>query len=160
VTVLADAAATYETVLTALPRARWAHFACHGSSNLADPSASRLLLHDHLERPLTIIDVARQRLGDVGLACLSACSTAQPGGRLTDEAIHLAAAFQLAGYRQVIGTLWPIGDRHAVDVAMDIYTTLPLTGDAASAVHAATRRMRRRWTDLPSVWASHIQVGA
>jgi CHAT domain-containing protein len=159
VTVLAEAAATYEAVLAALPQAKWAHFACHGSSNLADPSASRLLLHDHRERPLTVIDVARQRL-DAELACLSACSTAQPGGRLTDEAIHLAAAFQLAGYRQVIGTLWPIGDQHAVEIAEDIYTTLPLTGDAAAAVHAATRRTRRRWADLPSVWASHIHVGA
>jgi tetratricopeptide (TPR) repeat protein len=160
VTVLADAAATYETVLAALPGARWAHFACHGFSSLADPSASRLLLTDHRQRPLTVADVARQRLGDAELACLSACSTAQPGGRLTDEAIHLAAAFQLAGYRQVIGTLWPIGDRHAVEITADLYGTLPATGDAASAVHATVRRMRRRWAGLPSVWASHIQVGA
>lgn len=139
VTVLAEVEATYATVIAALPKARWAHFACHGFSNLADLSASRLLLYHHLERPLTVIDVARQWLGDVELACHLACSTTRPDCRLADEAIHLATAFQLVGYRQVIGALWRIGDRHAVGIAEDIYTTL--TDDAASAVCAATRRL-------------------
>ena len=31
-------------VLAALPAGRWAHFACHGASDLSNPSASRLLL--------------------------------------------------------------------------------------------------------------------
>ena len=100
--------------------------------------------------------MVRQRLGDVELACLSGCSTAQPGGRLTDEAIRLPAPFQLTGYRQVIGTRWPIGDRYAVDIAEDIYTTLTLTGDAASAVYTATSCMRRECGYLPSVSASRI----
>lgn len=102
-------------------------------------------------------------MDDAGLAFLSACSTARPGGRLADEAIHLASAFQLAGYRHVIATLWPIGDRPAVDIAAHIYTALTTTGesDVAGAVHAAVRRMRRRWgRDTPSVWASHIHAGA
>jgi CHAT domain-containing protein len=151
-------------VLAALPAGRWAHFACHGSSDLSDPSASCLLLTDHQQRPLTVVDVARLRLDDAGLAFLSACSTARPGGGgLADEAIHLASAFQLAGYRHVIATLWPVGDRHAVDLAADIYATLTAAGEAdvAGAVHAAVRRMRRRWGwDTPSVWASHIHAGA
>src|SRR5262249_32938198 len=105
-------------------------------------------------------DVARLRLDDAELAFLSACETARPGVRLTDEAIHLTSAFQLAGYRHVVGTLWPVSDGHAVDIADDIYTTLTNTGDVAGAVHAATRRLRNRWADLPSVWASHIHAGA
>ena len=163
VTVLAGAHATHDTVLAALPAGQWAHFACHGASDLTNPSASCLLLTDYRRRPLTVVDVARLRLDDAGLAFLSACSTARPGGRLADEAIHLASAFQLAGYRHVIATLWPVGDQHAVDLAADIYTTLATAGEAdlAGAVHAAVRRMRRRWGwDTPSVWASHIHVGA
>ncbi len=116
------------------------HFACHGANDLSNPSASSLLLTDHQERPLTVTDVARLRLDDAGLAFLSACSTARPGRRLIDEAIHLASAFQLAGYRHVIATLWPIGDLRAVDIAADIYTTLATTGkgDVAGALHTAT----------------------
>jgi predicted metal-dependent phosphoesterase TrpH len=163
VTVLTGPDATHDAVLAALPAGRWAHFSCHGASDLTNPSASCLLLDDHQQRPLTVVDVARLRLDGAGLAFLSACSTARPGGRLVDEAIHLASAFQLAGYRHVIATLWPVGDQHAVDFAADIYTTLTTVGagDVAGAVHAAVRRMRRQggW-DTPSVWASHIHAGA
>jgi tetratricopeptide (TPR) repeat protein len=163
VTVLTGTQATHDTVLAALPAGQWAHFACHGASDLTNPSASCLLLTDHRQRQLTVVDVARLRMDDAGLAFLSACSTARPGGRLADEAIHLASAFQLAGYRHVIATLWPIGDRPAVDIAAHIYTALTTTGgsDVAGAVHAAVRRMRRRrGRDTPSVWASHIHAGA
>jgi hypothetical protein len=161
VTVLTGPQATHEAVLAALPRARWAHFACHGAADPDDPSASHLLLTDHQQRPLTVADVARLRLDDAELAFLSACSTARPGRRLTDEAIHLASAFQLAGYRHVVGTLWPIDDGAAVAVADDIYAAVTTgTGDVAGAVHAATRSLRNRWADSPSVWASHIHVGA
>ncbi|MBL7517311.1 CHAT domain-containing protein [Frankia sp. CNm7] len=159
VDLLTGPQATRQAVLGRLPTARWAHFACHGTVNLADPSASQLLLADHQTRPLTVLDVARLRLRDAELAFLSACETARPGRRLTDEAIHLASAFQLAGYRHVIATLWPISDRHAVDIANDIYTTLATTGDAAAAVHTATRQLRGLWARHPSVWASHIHVG-
>ena len=160
VTVLTGPAATHDAVLAALPYARWAHFACHGFSDMANPSASRLLLTDHRDLPLTVVDVARLRLDDAELAFLSACSTARPGRQLTGEAIHLASALQLAGYRHVVGTLWPIGDRQAVDIAEDIYTTLTGTGDVASAVHTATRQLRNTWRDMPSVWASHTHSGA
>jgi hypothetical protein len=160
VSVLAGPQATHEAVLAALPAARWAHFACHGYADIVDPSASHLLLADHRRQPLTVADVARLRLDDAHLAFLSACETAQPGARLSDEAIHLTSAFQLAGYRHVIGTLWPIGDTHAVAVADDIYTTIAVTGDIPGAVHTATRRLRNRWADSPSAWASHIHVGA
>jgi CHAT domain-containing protein len=43
------------------------------------------------------------------LAFLSACQTARnPARDLLDEAIHLASAFQLAGYPHVVGTLWSV----------------------------------------------------
>ena len=106
-----------------------------------------MLLTDHRQRPLTVVDVARLRLDDAGLAFLSACSTARPGGRLADEAIHLASAFQLAGYRHVIATLWPIGDQHAVDIADDIYTTLTTTGEGRRGRCGAYRRP----ADAPTV---------
>ncbi|MGI5202500.1 CHAT domain-containing protein [Spirillospora sp. CA-108201] len=160
VDVLTGPSATHEAVLAALPEARWAHFACHGHSDLADPSAGHLLLADHRTRPLTVADLAGLRMDGAELAFLSACSTARPGARLADEAIHLASAFQLAGYRHVIGTLWPIGDRHAVDIADLVYTAVAGGGDVAGAVHSATRQMRDRWPDHPSVWASHVHAGA
>ncbi|MFI2663535.1 CHAT domain-containing protein [Micromonospora carbonacea] len=159
VDVVSGTAATRDTVLTALPKAQIAHFACHGNSDLTNPSESLLLLADHHNHPLTALDLAHLRL-DAELAFLSACSTARPGGRLADEVIHLASAFQMAGYRHVIGTLWPIGDQPAVDFAELVYPAIAAGGDIATAVHTATRTLRDRHPDDPLVWASHVHVGA
>jgi hypothetical protein len=141
VTLLTGEEATHDTVLTALTTGRWAHFACHGYSDPSNPSASYLLLADHQQRPLTVMDVARLRLDEAGLTFLSACSTARTGAKLADEAIHLSSAFQLAGYRHVIATLWPIGDLPAVHIATAAYAALTIGGehDSACAVHTAAR---------------------
>jgi CHAT domain-containing protein len=94
------------------------------------------------------------------LAFLSACETARPGAQLSDEAIHLTTACQLAGFRDVIGTLWTIADHAAVEFADAFYDTLLGTpGDVAAALHAATRRTRDAWLRRPSLWAAHIHVG-
>jgi CHAT domain-containing protein len=159
---LVGSAATHDAVVATLPDARWAHFACHGF-NPADPSASYLLLTDHRKRPLTVVDVARLRLDEADLAFLSACSTARPSSRLTDEAIHLASAFQLAGYRHVIGTLWRINDQNALELADGLYADVATAGtvdSAAAALHAVTSRLRDQRAQTPSVWASYIHSGA
>jgi CHAT domain-containing protein len=158
VDVVSGTSATRDAVVAALPQARVAHFACHGYSDLTDPSESLLLLADHHKHPLTVLELARLRL-DADLAFLSACSTARPGGRLADEVIHLASAFQLAGYRHVIGTLWPIDDQPAVDFAELVHPAIAAGGDITTAVHTATRTLRDRYPDDPLVWASHVHVG-
>ncbi|WP_238435388.1 MULTISPECIES: CHAT domain-containing protein [unclassified Frankia] len=158
VDVLAGEKATRQAVLNRLPGGRWAHFACHGAANLTDPSLGRLLLAD---QPLTVLDVNRLRIDDAQLAFLSACSTAMPSGRLTDEAIHLASAFQLAGYQHVIATLWPIDDTVAGLLADEIYSALtdPRPRPLALAVHQTVRWLRGLQPDRPSWWASHIHNG-
>jgi hypothetical protein len=158
----AEVDATHEHVLAALPGSRWAHFACHAASDLTNPSASHLLLADHQTRPLTVLDLTRLRLADADLAFLSACATARPGPRLADEAIQLAAALQLAGYRHVIATLWPIADRPATRIATDVYKALLDHGAAAAAhaLHHATRRRRNLNPDRSSTWAAHTHNGA
>lgn len=160
---LVGAAATHEAVTRELPRAAWAHFSCHGQADLADPSSSSLLLHDHKQHPLTVTDIARLHLEHTELAFLSACSTARPGALLSDEAIHLTSAFQLAGYRHVIGTLWPIRDKPAAQLASDLYEALASnesTSTVPAAIHEVTRQLRDRRLRTPSVWSSHIRAGA
>lgn len=160
VTTLTGPQATRSAVLAALRTACWAHFACHGSASLADPSRGQLLLHDHQSRPLTVLDITRLRLTSAHLAFLSACSTARPSGRLTNEAIHLASTFQLAGYRHVIATLWPISDRYAASLAEGIYTALTTGHSPAHAVHRAVRDLRDYRPRFLSLWASYLHTGA
>lgn len=137
-----------------------AHFACHGTQDVTDPSSGRLALYDG---SLGIADVAGMRLQEAELAFLSACETSRGGIELVDEAITVAAAFQLAGYRHVVGTLWSISDEFAPDVARHVYQALTHggttdldTGGTAAALDTAIRANR---TMPPLAWAPYIHLG-
>src|SRR5690606_11827683 len=74
-TVLSGPEATSERVLDALASHGVAHLACHGVTEMREPAASRLLLHDHHTRPLTVEMVSALELSHAELAFLSACGT-------------------------------------------------------------------------------------
>ncbi len=157
---------TRAAVLAALPLHPVTHFACHGQLDLDNPAASRLVLDDHQTAPLTVADISALRFTGA-LAYLSACDTAITSPALADEAVHLLGAFQLAGYQQVIGTLWPVSDSAAESVAADFYghltrqgSTAPAPRLAAEALHHAVRRQRDLYPESPALWAAHIHTGA
>ncbi len=162
--MLIGVSATRDKVLTELPLSTWVHFACHGYSNLANPSNSHLLMYDHHEQPLTVLTISRLRLAEAQLAFLSACSTARNSPNLPDEAIHITAALQIAGYPHVIGTLWNITDLSASQFAEQIYAQLTRgtvdTSRTALVVHHVARSFRNRYPQNPSLWAAHIYAGA
>ena len=153
---LVDADATVSAVTEALLRAGRAHFACHAVTDPASPSETHLLLADGA---LPVREISRLRLPHVELAYLSACSTARGDARLADEAIHVSSAFQLAGYRHVVGTLWPVLDTITGRMTRNFYARLA-DGDApAEALHAAVRETRSDHLRAPFVWAAHVHAG-
>ncbi|MDR6974088.1 tetratricopeptide (TPR) repeat protein [Streptomyces sp. 3330] len=178
---LADERATRDGVLEALRHTRSVHFACHAVADTQDPSACRILTHDHATRPLTVADVAGLRLDGAHLAYLSACATSATRKELVDEAVHITGAFQLAGFRHVVGTLWPVGDELAPELAAAFYAALAGEAPAATgasgarayagtdpraeddrvalALHATVAELHHRYAWFPSLWASHIHVG-
>ncbi|MBR7836599.1 CHAT domain-containing protein [Actinospica durhamensis] len=159
---------TRDEVVARLATAEIAHFCCHGTSHPSDPSRSQLFLHDHRERPFTVSSLTTARLHHAQLAYLSACETMRNRvADLADEGIHLASAFQLAGYPHVIATLWPINDAIAVDVADAFYAglegrrkTIDLSR-SATALHDAVTRVRDgfRRRASPSLWAAYTHTG-
>jgi CHAT domain-containing protein len=161
---------TRDAVRELLPGCAIAHFACHGMSELVDPSRSRLLLHDHDTAPLTVAELAPVRLERAQLAYLSACRTAFGASRLLDESVHLASAFLLAGFPHVIAAAWEIADFLAPSVAADFYARLTdragaeagriNTDRAAEALHHTVRALRERYPDQPALWAAYLHVGA
>jgi tetratricopeptide (TPR) repeat protein len=158
--------ATRDGVLSALPHHEIAHLACHGLSDWKTSANNRLLLYDHVEKPLSVAAISRLRLTNAELAYLSACGTADIAPRLADEAVHITAAFHAAGYRQVVGTLWPVSDAIATRVAIAVYTALTDGGTAAPrvdrvprALHDVLRDLRGTHRASPSHWAGHIHVG-
>lgn len=165
VEVLSESAATKDAVLARLTESAVAHFACHARADMDDPSNSRLLLHDHRTDPLTVTSLDSVSLDRARIAFLSACSTAfNAAPELADEALHMSAAFQLAGYPQVISTLWEIDDAYAAHVARRFYEELGSPGvlavdRAAEALHRVVRASRDEFTAVPSRWAAHLHSG-
>ncbi|KAK4649732.1 uncharacterized protein QC761_0024380 [Podospora bellae-mahoneyi] len=140
------------SVLSALGNCRILHFAGHGSTHATQPLKSHLLLQDWQTDPLTV-----QSLLDIDLATnppflayLSACGSGEVAHeKSVDESIHLTSAFQLAGFRHVIGTLWQVNDKVCVDMAREVYTTLKSEGlndlAVSAGLHRATRQLRDEW---------------
>jgi CHAT domain len=156
----ATATATKAALETCPP---WAHFACHGTQDISDPSAGHLALHDG---PLSIEEIAGLRLQQTELAFLSACETSRGGAALADESITLATAFHLAGYRHVIGTLWSISDELAPAAADHVYGILSCPGEpgidaskAALALDTAVLALRDDCPLEPSLWAPYVHTG-
>ncbi|MEU0551065.1 CHAT domain-containing protein [Micromonospora sp. NPDC005979] len=153
-----DAAANRDEVLDRLADSAYAHFACHAVADPQDPAQGRLLVHDHQENPLTVADVSRLDL-DAEFAFLSACATAQAPPTLVDEALHITGAFQLAGFRHVIGTLWEVDDAISLALTAAFYAHGDATGSAAYALHSAVRGLRDRYPLAPTLWAAHVHTG-
>ena len=140
-----------------------AHFACHGIQDISNPSVGHLALYDGA---LAIGEISGLRLQETELAFLSACETSRGGVELADEAITLATAFGLAGYRHVIGTLWSISDELASDVAERVYAALTQPGRSgiqadktAAALDAAVLAARQYCKGGPWLWAPYVHIG-
>jgi CHAT domain-containing protein len=156
---------TRDTVLRALDEHPIAHLACHARADQVDPGSSVLILPDHEIAPLTVNTISTRHI--IGaLAYLSACDTTISVPQLADESIHITGAFLVAGYQNVIGTLWPVIDTVARDVAVDFYSQLTQNGSkppdtrlAAKAIHDATRRQRDLHLRRPTLLAAYIHAG-
>lgn len=160
--VVLDQDVTHARVLEVLPEHAVAYFACHALTNAHSPGASTLLLRDHRTKPFTVTTVSRLRLRDAELAFLSACGTAETAPGMADEGVNIAAAFQLAGYRHVIGTLWPLADDVAPAMTKAFLDGLegPSPDRAPYALRAASLASRAEHEGRPTAWAAHIHVGA
>lgn len=148
-------------IMDQLPRHRWVHFACHALNDLGQPTNSHIIVHGGA---ITIRDISALYNEDAELAFLAVCDSAFGSPELADEAVHLGAAFQLAGYRQVIGTLWSTADDVAAQVVKSVYHDLSTAAEAetlpgALALHRATRGVRDAYPLLPSLWAGYIHLG-
>ncbi|WAO94169.1 CHAT domain-containing protein [Fusarium falciforme] len=160
---LGDSRVHKQDVLQRLKTCQIFHFAGHGVENISDPLRSALLLHDWETDPLTVGDVLEVNLSDGNpfLAYLSACETGQVSkSKFRDESVHLIGAYQLAGFRHVIGTLWVVDDDDSVMMATATYENMleDMTDESVCrSLHKAALRLRND-TRLPNVGAD--QSGA
>ena len=115
VTTLFSAKATPTTVFGNLRDHRFAHIVCHG---ILEPGKSfEASFKLHRGKRLPILGLVRSQLPDAEFAFLSACHTAElTDESIADEMLHLAAAMQLCGFRNVVGTMWAMADTDGPDL--------------------------------------------
>ncbi|MGC4900479.1 CHAT domain-containing protein [Micromonospora echinospora] len=152
---LKDAEATINSVAGQLPGHDRVHFVCHGTPS-AGGRPAQLYLSNNV---LTVNRLGWLTPVDAELAYLSACHSANASPRDVGAGDHLAAAFQAAGYRHVIGTLWGAADHVGPQVAADFYRELARVGSPARALHHAVRRLRDAYPNKPSIWAPFVHLG-
>jgi CHAT domain-containing protein/tetratricopeptide (TPR) repeat protein len=161
------AGATEESAKAVGKDASLLHFACHG---LADPDAPLesslvLTLPDRLDRGpdnglLQAWEVFEQMRIDADLVTLSACRTALGRAADGEGILGLTRAFQYAGARSVLASLWQVGDDASASLMLDFYARLKGGRSKDDALRAAQVRMLRRPTSRhPSHWAAFQIIG-
>lgn len=114
---------------------------------------------------LTAEEVAALDLRGVEWVVLSACETGVGDVRAGEGVLGLRRAFQVAGARTVIMSLWAVGDQATRNWMTELYQRRLLDGLAtAEAAAEASRRvlLRRRKRGLsthPFYWAGFIAAG-
>ncbi|RBR05610.1 hypothetical protein FVER53590_03322 [Fusarium verticillioides] len=159
-------APTKTETLSTLGSCNAVYFGCHGQSDSTEPCKSYLKLGTDADSHLTIEEIQGSRHQNAQLAYLSACLTANVSARhLVDEVVHIAGAFSLLGFRQVVGTFWRAYDVKARVVARRFYEELML-GDCADedcvarAYYAAVMELRESNVREPLAWATFAHFGA
>ena len=164
-----DEDATEARLKATANRARFVHIASHGVLDAGSPSDSYLLLAMN-ERAsadnglLQVWEILSQLSLNAELVTLSACDTAlgqQAGG---EGLMSLTRAFQFAGARAVMASLWPILDPSTAVLMTRFYEGLKSGHGKDSALRTAQLEFIRSAITVPvderqqSVWADGVQL--
>ncbi|KAF9240229.1 hypothetical protein BU15DRAFT_87712 [Melanogaster broomeanus] len=103
-TELSNETATRDAALAALRTHTFTHLACHGKQTRGQPFESHFAMQDG---PLSLRDI-----------------TATGDNDAPDEVIHLAAALQFAGIRNVVGTMRSVEDTVVVHIVRAFYCAM------------------------------------
>lgn len=111
---------------------------------------------------LTAYEVTELNLDGAALVVLSACESGM-GRVVSGEGVYgLRRAFQLAGARTVVTSLWPVPDNVTADFMKHLYsrakTNVPAALRHTALAKLATMRKRGQ-PDHPYLWAAFIAVG-
>jgi CHAT domain-containing protein len=150
------------SVTKAMEECNWIHLACHGIQRPDEPTKSALILEDG---HLTLEEIIKLDLPKAEFAFLSACQTTTGDENLSEEAVHIAGAILLAGYRGVVATMWSIQDELAPEVTDSFYAHIMQEGQrpdstkAAEALHFSIQKLRKR-LDIPlTAWIPFVHLG-
>ena len=159
--------ATEERVKSIGPHARLLHFACHGLLNERFPldSALALTIPEHPAEGqdnglLQAWEVIESIKLDADLVTLSACDTALGAEMSGEGLIGLTRAFQYAGARSVLASLWSVSDVSTGELMQRFYGHLRAGKAKDEALQAAqVALIHSRELSHPYSWAAFQLVG-
>jgi CHAT domain-containing protein len=160
--VLEGKEGTRRQVTREMEGCNWLHLACHGVQRPDEPTKSALILEDG---HLTLEEIIKLNLPKAELAFLSACQTTTGDAKLSEEAVHIAGAMLLAGYRGVVATMWSIQDDLAPDVTDEFYGHIIKDGErpdnrkAAEALHMSVQKLRKKAGVRLTDWIPFVHLG-
>jgi CHAT domain-containing protein len=108
-------------------------------------------------------ELAAIRLSRARLVFLAACETAAGARAGGEGALSLARAFLASGVPAAIGSLWPVQDLPATELASRFYGHLLAGQDAAAALQSAQLELLRSGNaslSCPTAWAAFQLIGA
>jgi CHAT domain-containing protein len=137
------------------------HFACHALADAASPLDSSLVLSLPAEwKPgqpnglLQAWEILEQVRLDADLVTLSACGTALGQEMSGEGVLGLTRAFQYAGARTVLASLWSVNDESTAFLMDRFYRGLRRGLSKDSALRAAQVEMIRGTRSHPALWAA------
>ncbi|MGO9187016.1 MAG: CHAT domain-containing protein [Streptosporangiaceae bacterium] len=155
VTVLEDAAATADKVLSALDGAWLAHIAAHGIFRADSPLFSSLRMHDG---PLTVYDFERLHRAPYRLV-LSSCDSGVLAQAGANELLGLVSSLLPLGTAGIIAAIVPLNDQAVVPIMVDLHRYLRSGQTLAESIY----KVRRGLGDDPvgqATAASLVTLGA
>jgi CHAT domain-containing protein len=132
---------TRRAVLRALSSATAFHFGGHAVADEFFPQQSYLLLRESGNFPhaghLTAGEIEQLDLRRLQLVVLAACETLGVSSLEAPGFRGLAAAFQHAGARGVVGSLWRVSDDFTGALMIELHRAYRQSGDGAAALRTA-----------------------
>lgn len=169
--IFLGADATEEAAKVMARRAQILHFACHSVLDEEAPMSSALVLsRDTADAPgrdnglLQAWEIFERVRLHADLVTLSACQTAL-GKEVSGEGLMgLARAFQFAGARSVVASLWSVSDRSTTELMRKFYSGLIAGRSKDEALRAAQLHLIRggagKSAATPFHWAAFELYGA
>jgi CHAT domain-containing protein/tetratricopeptide (TPR) repeat protein len=161
--------ATEETIKSLAPQARRLHFACHGLLDERFPlnSALAFSIPEHPEEGrdnglLQAWEIFESVRLDADLVTLSACDTGLGKEMGGEGLVGLVRAFQFAGARSVVASLWSVADVSTAMLMKRFYTYLRQGKTKDEALRAAQLDLihsKRGELSRPYNWAGFALYG-
>lgn len=141
------------------------HFATHGFYDMVNPMSSAIALSpsksaDASDAFLQAWEILNEPRLHADLVVLSACDSGRGEAMQSEGIIGMTRAFQAAGVRSVISSLWHVSDESTKDLMVEFHQELRSGNTKDEALRRAMRKVHEEpGKSSPYHWAAFVLTG-